>query len=134
MQCKVLLISMPPNVNAAFDKPQAVIAEEPTHEGSPAEVELPRIGELCSLIFNTKPQAYTPLSSPIRIIFQDVELFFKCPAETGKDGSVVESSHGKKKGMVLPFEPHSITFDEVVYSVDMPQVNHIPCYWVCSSE
>jgi protoporphyrinogen oxidase len=23
---------------------------------------------------------------------------------------------------VLPFEPHSITFDNVVYSVDMPQV------------
>ena len=37
----------------------------------------------------------------------------------------MESGHGKKKGMVLPFEPHSITFDEVVYSVDMPQVNHI---------
>ena len=28
----------------------------------------------------------------------------------------------KKKGMVLPFEPHSITFDNIVYSVDMPQV------------
>ncbi|KAJ8540413.1 hypothetical protein K7X08_030332 [Anisodus acutangulus] len=27
----------------------------------------------------------------------------------------------KKKGMVLPFEPHCITFDNVVYSVDMPQ-------------
>ncbi|PHT67077.1 Pleiotropic drug resistance protein 1 [Capsicum annuum] len=27
----------------------------------------------------------------------------------------------KKKGMVLPFESHSITFDKVVYSVDMPQ-------------
>jgi len=40
----------------------------------------------------------------------------------------VESSHGKKKGMVLPFEPHSITFDEVVYSVDMPQVNNIQSY------
>ncbi|CAK8543690.1 unnamed protein product [Lathyrus sativus] len=26
-----------------------------------------------------------------------------------------------KRGMVLPFEPHSITFDEVTYSVDMPQ-------------
>nr|XP_007162612.1 hypothetical protein PHAVU_001G166000g [Phaseolus vulgaris]ESW34606.1 hypothetical protein PHAVU_001G166000g [Phaseolus vulgaris] len=25
------------------------------------------------------------------------------------------------KGMVLPFEPHSITFDEVIYAVDMPQ-------------
>jgi len=49
----------------------------------------------------------------------------------------VESSHGKKKGMVLPFEPHSITFDEVVYSVDMPQVNHIQRYkfsiWISNS-
>ncbi|CAN1121694.1 ABC transporter G family member 40 [Linum perenne] len=32
-----------------------------------------------------------------------------------------ETSGSKKKGMVLPFEPHSITFDDVVYSVDMPQ-------------
>ncbi|KAJ8773915.1 hypothetical protein K2173_009346 [Erythroxylum novogranatense] len=32
-----------------------------------------------------------------------------------------EPSHVKKRGMVLPFEPHSITFDEVIYSVDMPQ-------------
>nr|Q949G3.1 RecName: Full=Pleiotropic drug resistance protein 1; AltName: Full=NpPDR1 [Nicotiana plumbaginifolia]CAC40990.1 ABC1 protein [Nicotiana plumbaginifolia] len=30
------------------------------------------------------------------------------------------ASENKKKGMVLPFDPHSITFDEVVYSVDMP--------------
>ncbi|KAG8486122.1 hypothetical protein CXB51_019472 [Gossypium anomalum] len=27
----------------------------------------------------------------------------------------------RKKGMILPFEPHCITFEEVVYSVDMPQ-------------
>ncbi|KAI9122317.1 hypothetical protein K1719_007006 [Acacia pycnantha] len=33
----------------------------------------------------------------------------------------VETSHNRKRGMVLPFEPHSITFDEVTYSVDMPQ-------------
>ncbi|QHN85763.1 hypothetical protein HN51_040080 [Arachis hypogaea] len=26
-----------------------------------------------------------------------------------------------RRGMVLPFEPHSITFDEVTYAVDMPQ-------------
>ncbi|CAN1280685.1 ABC transporter G family member 40, partial [Linum perenne] len=32
-----------------------------------------------------------------------------------------EASRSKKKGMVLPFEPHSITFDDVIYSVDMPQ-------------
>ncbi|KAK1363012.1 hypothetical protein POM88_038573 [Heracleum sosnowskyi] len=30
-------------------------------------------------------------------------------------------AHNKRKGMVLPFEPHSITFDEIKYSVDMPQ-------------
>ncbi|XP_038694315.1 pleiotropic drug resistance protein 1-like isoform X3 [Tripterygium wilfordii] len=32
-----------------------------------------------------------------------------------------EAKHNKKTGMVLPFEPHSITFDEITYSVDMPQ-------------
>ncbi|KAF7814326.1 pleiotropic drug resistance protein 1-like [Senna tora] len=31
-----------------------------------------------------------------------------------------ESSQRNKRGMVLPFEPHSITFDEIKYSVDMP--------------
>ena len=31
----------------------------------------------------------------------------------------------KKRGMVLPFEPHSLIFDEVTYSVDMPQVTLI---------
>ncbi|XP_058074633.1 pleiotropic drug resistance protein TUR2-like isoform X3 [Magnolia sinica] len=31
------------------------------------------------------------------------------------------SNKSKKKGMVLPFEPLSITFDNVIYSVDMPQ-------------
>ncbi|AES81621.2 pleiotropic drug resistance protein 1 [Medicago truncatula] len=31
-----------------------------------------------------------------------------------------EENGGRKGGMVLPFEQHSITFDEVTYSVDMP--------------
>ncbi|KAI4355693.1 hypothetical protein L6164_004441 [Bauhinia variegata] len=39
----------------------------------------------------------------------------------GSAGDIVESNRGNQRGMVLPFEPHSITFDEVVYSVDMPQ-------------
>ncbi|KAK7349157.1 hypothetical protein VNO77_06301 [Canavalia gladiata] len=34
---------------------------------------------------------------------------------------VVGSRHRKKRGMVLPFEPYSITFDQIVYSVDMPR-------------
>ncbi|CAJ2632862.1 unnamed protein product [Trifolium pratense] len=32
-----------------------------------------------------------------------------------------EENGRSKRGMVLPFEPHCITFDEVSYSVDMPQ-------------
>ncbi|KAK7396464.1 hypothetical protein VNO78_17497 [Psophocarpus tetragonolobus] len=38
--------------------------------------------------------------------------------------SVSTTSHtlpSSKRGMVLPYEPHSITFDEVTYAVDMPQ-------------
>ncbi|XP_065867193.1 pleiotropic drug resistance protein 1-like [Euphorbia lathyris] len=31
------------------------------------------------------------------------------------------SLNNNTKGMVLPFEPHSIVFDDIVYSVDMPQ-------------
>ncbi|CAN1280718.1 Pleiotropic drug resistance protein 1 [Linum perenne] len=48
---------------------------------------------------------------------------------TGVVGSISEDddddddevSGSKKKGMVLPFDPHSITFDDIIYSVDMPQ-------------
>ncbi|KAK9690326.1 hypothetical protein RND81_09G120100 [Saponaria officinalis] len=41
----------------------------------------------------------------------------------GNKGEIVsEPAHEtKRKGMVLPFEQHWITFDEVRYSVDMPQ-------------
>lgn len=42
--------------------------------------------------------------------------------ETIRESTSVETNHNRKRGMVLPFEPHSITFDEVTYSVDMPQV------------
>ncbi|KAB5573140.1 hypothetical protein DKX38_000334 [Salix brachista] len=43
--------------------------------------------------------------------------------EISRNGSnpIGEASNNSKKGMVLPFEPHSITFDDVIYSVDMPQ-------------
>ncbi|GMI86113.1 pleiotropic drug resistance 12, ATP-binding cassette G40, PLEIOTROPIC DRUG RESISTANCE 12 [Hibiscus trionum] len=44
---------------------------------------------------------------------------------SSKSSSITEATVGaiaiKKKGMVLPFEPHSITFDDIIYSVDMPQ-------------
>ncbi|KAJ8530723.1 hypothetical protein K7X08_023604 [Anisodus acutangulus] len=42
------------------------------------------------------------------------------PQISTTEGDSAGENQNKKKGMVLPFEPHSITFDEVVYSVDMP--------------
>ncbi|KAK7318028.1 hypothetical protein RJT34_02725 [Clitoria ternatea] len=33
----------------------------------------------------------------------------------------IDSNHSIRRGMVLPFEPHSITFDDATYSIDMPQ-------------
>ncbi|GKC37146.1 pleiotropic drug resistance protein 1 [Tanacetum coccineum] len=35
-------------------------------------------------------------------------------------GSITESDHNKKRGMVLPFVPLSIVFDNIIYAVDMP--------------
>ncbi|KAL3630027.1 transcription factor [Castilleja foliolosa] len=45
--------------------------------------------------------------------------------EENEDGAntqtdAIEVNEKKKKGMILPFEPHSITFDDIRYSVDMP--------------
>ncbi|CAJ2632858.1 unnamed protein product [Trifolium pratense] len=38
-----------------------------------------------------------------------------------KQQSVRDSKQNQKRGMALPFEPQYITFDDVTYSVDMPQ-------------
>lgn len=41
----------------------------------------------------------------------------------GGNGPINQMDTGKnKKGMILPFEPHSLTFNEIIYAVDMPQV------------
>ncbi|KAL0330857.1 UNVERIFIED_CONTAM: Pleiotropic drug resistance protein 1 [Sesamum angustifolium] len=33
----------------------------------------------------------------------------------------IEVDENRKRGMILPFEPHSITFEDIRYSVDMPE-------------
>ncbi|XP_021628884.1 pleiotropic drug resistance protein 1 isoform X2 [Manihot esculenta] len=75
-----------------FEKPQAVISDEPEE--------------------NDKTRGAIQLSQ--------LESSHRTNTESGTSENN-ESSHNKKKGMVLPFEPHSITFDNVIYSVDMPQ-------------
>ncbi|XP_061365065.1 pleiotropic drug resistance protein 1-like isoform X3 [Gastrolobium bilobum] len=39
----------------------------------------------------------------------------------GRANAIVVSSKRDRRGMVLPFEPYCITFDQISYSVDMPQ-------------
>ncbi|XP_021277326.1 pleiotropic drug resistance protein 1-like isoform X14 [Herrania umbratica] len=40
---------------------------------------------------------------------------------SSKVGSINEANQNRKRGMVLPFEPLSMSFDEIKYAVDMPQ-------------
>ncbi|KAK1358244.1 hypothetical protein POM88_051500 [Heracleum sosnowskyi] len=42
--------------------------------------------------------------------------------QTGEGTELSEpANQNKKKGMILPFEPHSLTFNDIKYSVDMPK-------------
>uniref|UniRef100_A0A166EKZ9 ABC transporter domain-containing protein n=1 Tax=Daucus carota subsp. sativus TaxID=79200 RepID=A0A166EKZ9_DAUCS len=55
-----------------------------------------------------------PLGRPQAIVPEEINA-------AGQAAECAENDHNKKKGMVLPFEPHSITFEDIKYSVDMPQ-------------
>jgi hypothetical protein len=54
-----------------------------------------------------------------------------CETITGIDMAVRSSSeivgasdNAPRRGMVLPFQPHSLAFNHVNYYVDMPAVSH----------
>ncbi|XP_059287192.1 pleiotropic drug resistance protein 1-like [Lycium ferocissimum] len=71
-----------------------------------------------NICYNFALACLNPFDKPQAMILEDSE-----DAKTTTTEKEVSNSEGqnKKKGMVLPFEPHSITFDEVTYSVNMPQ-------------
>jgi len=50
---------------------------------------------------------------------------FSSTTLSAKVGSINAADHTRKRGMVLPFTPLSITFDEIGYAVDMPQVKEL---------
>ncbi|XP_015972150.1 pleiotropic drug resistance protein 1-like [Arachis duranensis] len=50
-----------------------------------------------------------------------LEASHTAKSEENGGSTSVQSLSNRKRGMVLPFEPHFITFDEVTYAVDMPQ-------------
>nr|AGT28055.1 pleiotropic drug resistance transporter 3 [Panax ginseng] len=82
---------------------------------------------LLNLCFTMALSYLNPLGKPQAVIAEErytaVATDFSSISEDhiSRKESIVKANQNKKKGMVLPFEPHSITFDEIKYSVDMPQ-------------
>lgn len=58
---------------------------------------------------------------------QPIESSARAPSSmpmSSRVGSINDIDQNKKRGMVLPFVPLSITFDDIKYAVDMPQVTY----------
>lgn len=79
---------------AAFDKKEAVLPEEheDAKEGGSAIPAPPRVG-----VCRQRSTSSTEIEA-------------------------AEGNENQQRGMILPFEPHSLTFDNITYSVDMPAV------------
>ncbi|XP_061336755.1 pleiotropic drug resistance protein 1-like isoform X2 [Gastrolobium bilobum] len=95
-----------------LEKPRAVISKE-SQGKKHKEQTLEGIGLPIRLGGNAA-------SSKIKIDNGGTESMSSMSASLRPE-AVVESSHRRKRGMVLPFEPHSLTFDGITYSVNMPQ-------------
>ncbi|XVE52146.1 hypothetical protein DITRI_Ditri02bG0098900 [Diplodiscus trichospermus] len=96
----------------AFEKPQAVISEESESNeqngvGVGGNIQLSNYESNSSHVANLEIQDDSQRNSSSKSL--------------SMTEATVASLSNKRKGMVLPFEPHSITFDNIVYSVDMPQ-------------
>ncbi|RVW77076.1 Pleiotropic drug resistance protein 1 [Vitis vinifera] len=65
----------------------------------------------------------SPFEKPQAVITEESDNAKTATTERGEQmvEAIAEANHNKKKGMVLPFQPHSITFDDIRYSVDMPE-------------
>ncbi|KAL0407831.1 UNVERIFIED_CONTAM: Pleiotropic drug resistance protein 1 [Sesamum radiatum] len=80
-----------------FEKPQAVLPEE-TEDDAQNSGSVRRIS---AQLNDSTRRSISSGSSSTRV-------------------DAIEANGNRKRGMILPFEPHSITFDDIRYSVDMP--------------
>ncbi|XP_062163258.1 pleiotropic drug resistance protein 1-like isoform X3 [Alnus glutinosa] len=90
-----------------FGKPQAVLSKETL-----AERNADRSRDFIELSSRGK-------SSPEE--GTEVQRSVSSMSSSARVSRIDESYQNKKRGMVLPFEPLSLTFDEIRYAVDMPQ-------------
>nr|GLL46785.1 pleiotropic drug resistance protein 1-like [Ipomoea trifida] len=89
-----------------FGKPQAMLSEETL-----AERNACKSGE--SIELELKGGSTSEKGNVVRRSVSSRSL-------SSRVGSVKEADPNRKRGMVLPFEPLCITFDEIKYAVDMP--------------
>ncbi|GJV89909.1 AAA+ ATPase domain-containing protein [Tanacetum coccineum] len=83
----------------AFGKPQAVLSEETLAARNAIKIQENVYGD-------TKNEVRTSVSSR---------------SMSSRVATITEADKKPKRGMVLPFVPLSLTFDEIRYAVDMPQ-------------
>ncbi|MBA0728953.1 hypothetical protein Golax_022507 [Gossypium laxum] len=98
---------------APFEKNKAVISDEPESDD---QVNGVGVGGKIQLTNQESSSSHVNRSE----IQDDIQRSTSSMSFSMSDATVGANGKGKK-GMVLPFEPHSITFDDIVYSVDMPQ-------------
>ncbi|KAG5540559.1 hypothetical protein RHGRI_020691 [Rhododendron griersonianum] len=89
-----------------FEKPQAVLSKETLEERN-----VYKGGEVIelSLSGNSSSERGVELQRSVSKLM------------SSRVGRSSEVNQNRKRGMVLPFEPLSITFDDIKYAVDMPQ-------------
>ncbi|KAK6119474.1 hypothetical protein DH2020_046778 [Rehmannia glutinosa] len=90
-----------------FGKPQAILSEETLSERIASKrgehVELSSVGSRTSGRYD------------------DVHRSVSSRTMSSRVGVISNADPNRKRGMILPFEPLSITFDDIRYAVDMPQ-------------
>ncbi|KAL8153222.1 hypothetical protein V2J09_010982 [Rumex salicifolius] len=88
---------------------------------------------LFNFLFSVALTVLDPIGKPQAILTEEtleekaasvtgktIELSSGGKRASGRSGEIQEVNPSKKRGMVLPFQSLSITFDEIRYSVDMP--------------
>ncbi|KAH1066537.1 hypothetical protein J1N35_031524 [Gossypium stocksii] len=95
-----------------FEKNRAVISEKPESNDKANGV-----GGSIQLADHENSSSHVNRSE----IQDDIQRSASSSKSFSLSDATLRTNGKKKKGMVLPFEPHSLTFEDIYYSVDMPQ-------------
>ncbi|XP_012444742.1 pleiotropic drug resistance protein 1 [Gossypium raimondii] len=95
-----------------FEKNRAVISEKPQSND-----QANGVGGSIQLTDHENSSSHVNRSE----IQDDIQRSASSSKSFSLSDATLRTNGKKKRGMVLPFEPHSLTFEDIYYSVDMPQ-------------